>query len=84
MHVLLQQYSQALQTMSNITDINEYRKKKEIEEEKKVAAELQELLSSIMLDDETPLIISYEDSDGVHYYNLDEIMGLSDSNPYKK
>jgi hypothetical protein len=70
--------------MSNIVDINEFRKKKEIEEERKIAAELQELLGGLMFDDETPLIISYEDSDGIHYYNLDEIMGLSDSNPYEK
>ena len=83
MQLQLQQYSQAFQTMSKITDISEFRKKKEIEEEKKIAAELQELLSNIMIGDE-PLIISYEDSDGIHYYNLDEIMGLSDSNPYKK
>jgi len=69
--------------MGNVTDLNEFRKKKEIEEERRVAHELHELLSEIMIDDE-PLIISYEDSDGVHYYNLDEIMALSDSNPYKK
>jgi len=66
--------------MSNITNINEFRKRKELEEEKKLARELQELLSSIMLDDE-PLIISYEDSDGIHYYNLDELYHLTDSNP---
>jgi hypothetical protein len=70
--------------MGNVTDLNEFRKKKEIEEERKVARELQQLLSEIMYDDETPLIISYEDSDGIHYYNLDDIMGLSDSNPYEK
>ena len=69
--------------MGNVTDLNEFRKKKEIEEERRVARELQQLLSEIMIDDE-PLIISYEDSDGIHYYNLDEIMALSDSNPYKK
>lgn len=69
--------------MGNVTDLNEFRKKKEIEEERRVARELQQLLSEIMIDDE-PLIISYEDSNGVHYYNLDEIMALSDSNPYKK
>ena len=69
--------------MSNIVDLNEFRKKKELEEEKKIARELQELLSGIMIDDE-PLIISYEDSDGVHYYSLDDIFDLSDSNPYKK
>jgi hypothetical protein len=69
--------------MGTVTDLNEFRKKKEIEEERKVARELQQLLSEIMIDDE-PLIISYEDSDGIHYYNLDEIMALSDSNPYKK
>jgi len=69
--------------MSNVVNLNEFRKKKEIEEERKIASELHELLNNIMIDDE-PLIISYEDSDGVHYYNLDEIMGLSDSNPYEK
>ena len=70
--------------MSNVIDLNEFRKKKEIEEERMIARELQQLLSEIMIDDDTPLIISYEDSDGVHYYSLDEIMALSDSNPYKK
>ena len=69
--------------MGNVTDLNEFRKKKEIEEERRVARELQQLLSEIMIDDE-PLIISYEDSDGIHYYNLDEIMTLSDSIPSKK
>jgi len=69
--------------MSNVVHLNEFKKKKEIEEERKIARELSQLLSEIMIDDE-PLIISYEDSDGVHYYNLDEIMALSDSNPYKK
>ena len=69
--------------MSNVVYLNEFKKKKEIEEERKIVRELSQLLSEIMIDDE-PLIISYEDSDGVHYYNLDEIMALSDSNPYKK
>ena len=69
--------------MGTVHSLQEFRKKKEIEEERKVARELQQLLSEIMIDDE-PLIISYEDSDGIHYYNLDEIMALSDSNPYKK
>jgi len=69
--------------MGNVTDLNEFRKKKEIEEERRIARELRDLLSEVMIDDE-PLIISYEDSDGVHYYSLDEIMALSDSNPYEK
>ena len=66
--------------MSNIVDLNEFRKKKEIEEEKKIAKELYELLSDLMFDDE-PVIVTYEDSDGVlHTYNLDELSDLSDSN----
>ena len=69
--------------MGTVTDLNEFRKKKEIEEERRIARELRDLLSEVMIDDE-PLIISYEDSDGVHYYSLDEIMALSDSNPYEK
>lgn len=68
--------------MGTVHSLQEFRKKKELEEERRVAKELQELLSSIMLDDGQPLIISYEDSDGIHYYNVDELMGLSDSNPY--
>ena len=69
--------------MGTVHSLQEFKNKKELEEERKIARELQHLLSEIMIDDE-PLIISYEDSDGVHYYNLDEIMALSDSNPYKK
>jgi hypothetical protein len=69
--------------MGTVTDLNEFRKKKEIEEERKLLENLRDLLSEVMIDDE-PLIISYEDSDGVHYYSLDEIMALSDSNPYEK
>jgi len=71
--------------MGNVTDLNEFRKKKELEEERRVAKDLHELLSSLMLDDE-PLIVSYEDSDGIHYYDLNnfEDITISDSNPYKK
>ena len=71
--------------MSNVTDINEFRKKKELEEERRVAKDLHELLSSLMLDDE-PLIVSYEDSSGIHYYDLNNLedITISDSNPYEK
>jgi len=69
--------------MTNVINLREFKEKKELEEEKKIASELQHLLSEIMLDDE-PLIISYQDSSGTHYFNLDEIMSLSDSNPYIK
>jgi hypothetical protein len=66
--------------MNNVTDLNEFRKKKELEEEKKIAGDLYQLLSELMLDDE-PVIISYEDSDGsIKTYNLNELMHLSDSN----
>ena len=65
--------------MSKVTDLNEFRKKKELEEEKKIAGDLYQLLSELMLDDE-PVIISYEDSDGsIKTYNLDELLSLSDS-----
>ena len=47
--------------MGTVHSLQEFRKKKELEEERRVAKELQELLSSIMLDDGQPLIISYED-----------------------
>jgi hypothetical protein len=67
--------------MSNIVDLNEFRKKKEEEAEKEMAGDLYRLLSELMLDDE-PVIISMIDSDGNETrIDLDEILGLSDSNP---
>jgi len=67
--------------MSNIVDLNEFRKKKEEEAEKEIAGDLYRLLSELMLDDE-PVIISMIDSDGNETrIDLDEILGLSDSNP---
>lgn len=72
--------------MGTVTDINEFRKKKELEEEAKVAEEIKHLLNSLMLDDQ-PLIVSYEDSDGMHFYTFDnsiEDFILTDSDPYKK
>lgn len=66
--------------MSNVTDINEFRKKKQLEAEKEMANELHYLLSQLMLNDE-PVIISVVDSDGVEsLVDLDELLGLSDSN----
>ena len=67
--------------MSNIIDLNEFRKKKEEQVEKEMAGDLYRLLSELMLDDE-PVIISMVDSDGNETrIDLDEILGLSDSNP---
>ena len=69
--------------MSNVINLDEYRSKKEGEKLKDEAHELLELLESFMLDD-SPLIISVEDSDGsTRSYNLDELYFLSDSNPYE-
>jgi len=66
--------------MSNIVDLNEFRKKKEEQAEKKMAEGLYTLLSELMLDDE-PVIISMIDSDGNETrINLDDVLGLSDSN----
>lgn len=66
--------------MSKIVDLNEYRKKKEEAEEAAMANDLYNLLSEIMIDDE-PLIISMIDSDGNETrINLDDVLGLSDSN----
>lgn len=66
--------------MSNIVDLNEFRKKKEEEAEKEMAEGLYNLLSELMLDDE-PVIISMIDSDGNETrINLDDVLGLSDSN----
>ena len=66
--------------MSNILDLNEFRKKKEQEAEKSQATELYQLLSELMLDDE-PVIITITDSDGNETeIDIDEIMRLSDSN----
>lgn len=67
--------------MSNIIDLNEFRKKKEEQAEKEMAGDLYRLLSELMLDDE-PVIISMVDSDGNETrIDLDDILGLSDSNP---
>ena len=66
--------------MSNILDLNEFRKKKEQEAEKAQATELYKLLSELMLDEE-PVIITITDSDGNETeIDIDEIMRLSDSN----
>jgi len=66
--------------MSKIVDLNEYRKKKEEAEEAAMANDLYNLLSELMIDDE-PLIISMIDSDGNETrINLDDVLGLSDSN----
>ena len=66
--------------MSKIVDLNEYRKKKEEAEEAAMANDLYRLLSEIMIDDE-PLIISMIDSNGNEtLINLDDVLGLSDSN----
>jgi len=67
--------------MSNIVDLNEFRKKKEEQAEKEMAGDLYRLLSELMLDDE-PVIISMIDSDGNETrIDLDDVLGLSDSNP---
>jgi len=66
--------------MSKIVDLNKYRKKKEEAEEAAMANDLYNLLSELMIDDE-PLIISMVDSNGVEtLINLDDVLGLSDSN----
>lgn len=66
--------------MSNIVDLNEFRRKKEEEAEKAMANDLYQLLSELMIDDE-PVIISMIDSDGNETrINLDDVLGLSDSN----
>ena len=67
--------------MSNIVDLNEFRKKKEEQAEKEMAEGLYNLLSELMLDDE-PVIISMIDSEGNETkIDLNDILGLSDSNP---
>lgn len=68
--------------MSNIYDLDKYRKKREAQLLRDDALELLDLLESLMLDDE-PVIIKTIDSDGTEtLVNLDDIMSLSDSNPY--
>ena len=57
--------------MSNIVDLNEFRKKKEEQAEKEMAGDLYRLLSELMLDDE-PVIISMVDSDGNETENGNE------------
>ena len=80
--MLLPRFSQALQIMSNIYDLDEYRKKREGQLLRDDALELLALLDSLMINDE-PVIISVVDSDGNEsLVNLDDIMSLSDSNPY--
>jgi len=71
--------------MGTLHSLDDYRRKKEEEAEAKIASELCDLLGSLMLSDE-PLIVSYEDSSGIHYYDLNnfEDITISDSNPYKK
>jgi hypothetical protein len=66
--------------MDNIVDLNEFRKKKEEKAEKEMAEGLYNLLSELMLDDE-PVVISLIDSNGNETrINLDDVLGLSDSN----
>jgi len=66
--------------MSNIVDLNEFRKKKQLEAEEEMAHELHYLLSQLMLNDE-PVIITVTDSNGVEsLVDLDELLGLKDSN----
>lgn len=66
--------------MNNVVNLNEFRKKKEEAEEAAMANDLYRLLSELMLDDE-PVIISMIDSDGNETrINLDDVLGLSDSN----
>ena len=66
--------------MGTVTDLNEFRRKKEEEAEKAMANDLYQLLSELMIDDE-PVIISMIDSDGNETrINLDDVLGLSDSN----
>ena len=66
--------------MGTVIDLNEFRRKKEEAEEAAMANDLYNLLSELMLDDE-PVIISMIDSDGTETrINLDDVLGLSDSN----
>ena len=66
--------------MGTVIDLNEFRRKKEEAEEAAMANDLYNLLSELMIDDE-PLIISMVDSNGVEtLINLDDVLGLSDSN----
>lgn len=71
--------------MGTVHSLDEYRRKKEEDAEAKIALELHDLLGSLMIGDD-PLIVSYEDSNGMHYYDLNnfEDITISDSNPYKK
>lgn len=73
--------------MGTVHSLDEYRRKKEEEEEAKIALELHNILESFIdgIGNE-PLIVSYEDSSGTHYYDLNNFQDItiSDSNPYKK
>ena len=71
--------------MGTVHSLDEYRRKKEEKAEAEIALELNNLLESLMIGDE-PLIVSYEDSNGMHYYDLNNFQDItiSDSNPYKK
>ena len=70
--------------MSNVYDIEVYRKRKEALELRDNAHELLALLDSLMIDGEQ-FLISIEDEDGNReLIDLDKVLGPSDSNPYKK
>lgn len=70
--------------MSNIYDIEVYRKRREAAELRDNAQELLDLLDSLMIDGEQ-FLISVEDENGNReLIDLDEILGPSDSNPYEK
>ena len=64
--------------MSNVYDLDYYRKKKEEEALERDAAELKQLLESLMLEDE-PLIITIVDDDGnTHTVDLNDIIDPTD------
>lgn len=64
--------------MSNVYDLDKYRKKKEEEALERDAAELKELLESLILDDE-PLIIEITDEFGnTHTIDLNDIIDPND------
>ena len=64
--------------MSNVYDLDYYRKKKEEEALERDAAELKYLLESLMLEDE-PLIITIVDDDGnSHNVDLNDIIDPTD------
>jgi ABC-type phosphate transport system auxiliary subunit len=64
--------------MSNVYDLDYYRKKKEEEALERDAAELKQLLESLMLEDE-PLIITIVDDNGnSHNVDLNDIIDPTD------